>query len=84
MKPSIWRRIYDAIGELLYAKELDAIHDRAFRAGMLHAFAKMKFDADTKMMSKQMTKTEIKGYQRCLDQIDITKSKIIYTTGSRD
>ena len=78
------KKAYEWLGELMFAKELDATHDRAFRAGMLHAFAKFKFDADTKMMSKQMTKTELKGYQRCLDQIDITRSKLIYTTGSRE
>lgn len=83
MKPTIWRRAYEWLGEVFFAKELDKTHDRAFRAGVAHALAKTKFDVETKMLTLQMTKKELEGYQRCMNQIEITRTKLTYTTGAR-
>lgn len=83
MKPKLTSRFYFWMANTFFGKELDATHNRAFRAGVAHALAKVKFDADTKMLKIQMTKKELEGYQRCLDQIENTRSKLIYTTGAR-
>ena len=83
MRPSIWQRIYEWLADTFFSRELDATHNRAFRAGVAHALAKVKFDLDTKVISLEMSKTEMKGWQRACDQIDNTRSKLTYTTGAR-
>ena len=83
MKPSIWQRIYEWLADTFFSRELDKTHDRAFRAGVAHALAKVKFDLDTKAISLELSKTEMKGWQRACDQIDKTRSILTYTTGAR-
>lgn len=80
---SIWQRIYEWLADTFFSRELDKTHDRAFRAGVAHALAKVKFDLDTKATTIQLSKTELKGWQRACDQIDKTRTKLIYTTGAR-
>ena len=83
MKPSIWQRIYEWLADTFFSRELDKTHDRAFRAGVAHALAKVKFDLDTKITTKQLNKTEMRGWQMACDQIDKTRSMLTYTTGAR-
>ena len=83
MRPSIWQKIYEWLADTFFSRELDATHNRAFRAGVAHALAKVKFDLDTKVISLELSKTEMKGWQRACDQIDNTRSKLTYTTGAR-
>ncbi len=83
MKPKLTTRIYEWLADTLFSKELDATHNRAFRAGVAHALAKVKFDLDTKSTTITLSKTERKGWERACDQIDKTRSHLIYTTGAR-
>lgn len=83
MKPKLTTRIYEWLADTFFSRELDKTHDRAFRAGVAHALAKVKFDLDTKLTTLEMSKTELKGFQRCMDQVENTRSKLIYTTGAR-
>lgn len=78
-----WQKIYEWLADTFFSRELDATHNRAFRAGVAHALAKVKFDLDTKVISLELSKTEMKGWQRACDQIDNTRSKLTYTTGAR-
>lgn len=83
MKPKLTTRIYEWLADTFFSRELDKTHDRAFRAGVAHALAKVKFDLDTKLTTLEMSKTELKGFQRCMDQVENTRSKLTYTTGAR-
>jgi hypothetical protein len=71
------------MADAFFSGELEATHDRAFRAGVAHALAKIKFDLDTKVISLELGKTEMTGWQRACDQIDKTRSILTYTTGAR-
>jgi len=83
LKPKLTTRIYEWLADTFFSQELDKTHDRAFRAGVAHALAKVRFDLDTKITTKQLNKTEMKGWQMASDQIDNTRSKLTYTTGAR-
>lgn len=83
MTRNTWQKIYEWLADAFFSRELDATHNRAFRAGVAHALAKVKFDLDTKVISLELSKTEMKGWQRACDQIDNTRTKLTYTTGAR-
>ena len=70
------------LAEVVFAKELDETHRRAFNAGVVYATRKISFEADINLDKLIMTKTEKKGYEKCLQIIQDAKTRLKHLTGA--
>jgi hypothetical protein len=70
------------LAEVVFAKELDETHRRAFNAGVVYATRKISFEADLNLEKIIMTKTEKKGYEKCLQIVQDAKTKLKFLTGA--
>ncbi len=70
------------LAEVVFAKELDETHRRAFNAGVVYATRKISFEADINANKVIMTKTEKKGYEKCLMIIQTSRERLKHLTGA--
>jgi hypothetical protein len=68
------------IADVLFARELDETHNRAFKAGVAYAVHKISFDTDINVEKIKMTKVERKGYEKCQQVIKDSRVRIQHQT----